>query len=456
MKKTPVTSFRINNNYKQAFDKTIQSFPDVVTKIKECKNIFLKISIDHLYDFQYTNLELLQSILEYMRQENPLAKIYVMENNIYGNFTRLLVNVLGIVKLIKSYKAKFLYLDEKKAITVSIGSPEEQVSVQFPQILKDKLIDERKKSFYLNLASLKTHYQLKVAAGLANQAGLLNRRSFRFIYSSLFHQTLVNLRHYIKPDFTIVDANYVLAHGSMPPKCLIKKYSEYINRLIAGVDPIAVDRVAIEMAGYSPLEINHLKLAIAQNYGEGDLDNIEIEGELPSNSSKIPYSHELYQLPQRMDIIFGKKRDTGLGCLGLALQFAQIIFKDFLGNRGFSIICGQDFSENQLFHLREPVIVLGSKACDEVSLFIKENYQKHYYIDHCDNINQIIAVLVKVMGGSKYNIIGVNPLTVWKYLLFAKFNGLKYKLPTIARKTKSWKIKKIHKAEISENKETKA
>ena len=442
MKKTLVASISIKKNYKQALNKTIDTFPEVKKKLKESKNIYIKIGIDHLYNFQHTNLELLQLILEYIRQTNSSSKIFIMENNIYGNFTRLLANVSGAVAITKSYKAKFIYLDEKKASPITIGSPEDRYKILFPEILIDQLIAEQQKCFYLNLSFLKTHYQAKIAGGLFNQVGLINQQSFRYIHSSYLHHTIVDLLRYIKPDFTIVDANVILAHGSMPAECLIKKYAILLDRLIAGVDAVAVDRVAFELTGYSQTQIEHLKLAIEQGLGEGNLDNIEIKGDLLSRSYKIPYSFEVSQLPQRMDIVFGEKKVDVENCLGLTLQFAQILFKDFLGNRGFSLVVGRDFNEQQLQRLREPVIVLGKETCDEVAPYITSHYERSYYIGRCDNIRQIFAVLIKVMGCSKYHLIGVNPLTVWKYLVIGKLNGLKYKLPSIDKNTKRWKIQK--------------
>lgn len=435
MNKPVVTSIPINNNYRQALTKTFHAFPRVIKKIKTSNEIFIKINIDHFHNYLHTDIELLQLILQYIRQINSSCLIFVMENNLMGNFTRLVANISGISQLIKKYKAKFLYLDEQKSTAITIGPPEDRYKIQFPEILLDHSIKE---NFYLNLANLKTHFQVKVAGGIFNQIGLINYQSHRLIHSHYLHQTLADLLGYIQPDFTIIDAKIVLARGNIPPQCLIQKYGVPLNRLLGGIDSIAVDRVALQLLGYSLREVEYIKLLIEQNLGEGDLDEIDIQGELPSQSFRIPYTLELSQLPSKMDIIIGNKKNSINVCLELTLLFAQIIHKDFAGEGAFSLIVGNDFSKKQLENLHEPIVILGSSACNEVASFLKRKYHEVYYIEQCSNVCQIIAVLIKIMRISKYHFIGSNPLTVWKHLLSGKLRGLKYKLPSIDREVKKW------------------
>jgi hypothetical protein len=73
---------------------------------------------------------------------------------------------------------------------------------------------------------------------------------------------------------------------------------------------------------------------------------------------------------------------------------------------------------------------------------MKEHYFAVYYIDDCANISKMMAVLLKVMKVSRYYLIGANPLTTWKYLLISKLRGSKYKLPSITRNTRHWKVQK--------------
>ena len=278
MEKSTVVSIPINKNYKTALETIFNTFPEITKKIKTAKNIFIKINLDNLHVHQHTDLELLQLILEFIRINNPSASLFVMDNNLYGNFARLLANVTGITSLTKSFKAKFIYLDEKKTIPITIGSTEDRYKIHFPQVLIDQLISNRNQNFYLNLAPLKTHYQTKVAGGLLNQIGLINQQSFRFVHSHYLHQTIVDLFAYLQPDFTIIDAQVVLKHSFMPPENLTKKYTLPINRLLGSMDALAVDCIALGLLGYKRKEIEHIQLAIQRGLSKGDRNSINLIG----------------------------------------------------------------------------------------------------------------------------------------------------------------------------------
>lgn len=445
MKNTVVVSVPIHDNYKQALDKTFQIFPEILSKIKDSKRIFIKISIDHLYQYHYIDIDLLQLILEYIRRLNQNANVFVMENNLHGNFTRLLANQTGIVKICKQHKAKFLYLEEKKVTTVAIGKPEDRYRIQFPEMLLEQLIAERNDCLYLNIASLRTNYLTKMAGALFNQIGLLSKLSLPFLHSIHVHNIIPYLYQYIKPDFTILDANVVLEHGMFQPESLIDKHTVFINRLISGTDTVAVDRVGGECLGYRTDEIEHLKIAIENGYGEGHLHRIDIKGNLPKSKRKLQYELELAQLPQKMDIVIGEDKNGIEDCLGLVLQYSQILFKDFGGDERFTLLAGSGFSKEQLENLREPVVVLGAKACRETAPVLSKIVYESYYIEHCHDIRQIIAVLLKVLSINKYNLIGASPLTTWKHLWISRLYGSKYKLPSVKKVTRRWREQKIKK-----------
>ncbi|MBD3290086.1 DUF362 domain-containing protein [candidate division KSB1 bacterium] len=439
MKNTVVVSVPIQENYKQALDKTFQIFSEISQKIKKSKRIFIKISIDHLYEYHYIDRELLQLILEYIRRLNPNAGLFVMENNIHGNFTRLLANQTGISKICKQYKAKFLYLEEKKVTTVTIGRADDRYRIQFPEMLLDHLIVERKDCFYLNVSALRTHYQTRIAGALFNQIGLLSKLSLPFLYSAHVHNIIPYLYEYIRPDFTILDANVVLEHGMIQPESLIDKNAICINRLISSYDAVAVDRVAAECLRYKPEEIEHLQNAINAGYGEGYLRNIDIKGNIPKLRQKARHSPELTQLPQKMDIVIGEDKSGVDSCLGLMLQYLQILFKDFGGDHRFTLLAGSNFSKEQLEHLRDPVVVLGAKACRETAPVLRRFAYEAYYIEHCHDIRQIIAVLLKVQSINKYNLLGASPFATWKNLWISRLFGSKYKLPSVKRVTRRWR-----------------
>jgi len=439
MNKSVVSSVPINKHYPKALETLLHPFPEVKNRIAHTESIFIKICIDHHNSNQYTNLNLLQAVLKWIRKTNASAPLYLIDNHVYGNFSRLLARMLDIHNIVKPYKAKLIFLDEKKSAPITIGGAHDPYKILFPQWLSDQLLTNRDKHVYFNLANLKTHFSTKVAAGIFNQIGFINRLSYWFVHSPHLSRTLVDLLRLIQPDFSIIDANAVFKHGFLPPANLLNQYTISIDRLIGGADTVAVDSVGCELLGYRFTEIEHLKLAVDQQLGIGKMDQIDVRGDLGSYHGKIEYSFELSQLPIKMDIIFGNNYSDIDYCVGLSLLYAQIIYKDFLANGGFSLLAGNDFSDLQLQNLREPIIVLGNQTCTEVASFLYSHYHDVYCIDQCEHIEQIMAVLAKAMGASKFNLLGTDPFTVWRHYLIGKIKGSDYQLPFISRSTKYWK-----------------
>jgi len=81
------------------------------------------------------------------------------------------------------------------------------------------------------------------------------------------HKSVVDVCLYKKPGLSVVDASVALSgmHLSGTPRKL--------DRIVVGVDPVAVDAVASELLGHSRNRIEYLKLA---NGRLGDMDNVEI------------------------------------------------------------------------------------------------------------------------------------------------------------------------------------
>jgi uncharacterized protein (DUF362 family) len=111
-----------------------------------------------------------------------------------------------------------------------------------------------KSDVLINLPVLKHHYATGACAGLKNLMGLVYDRG-------IFHDedlwvTIADLSLAIRPDLTIVDATRVMTKNG--PGGEPDPSPEYLNRVVAGVDPVAVDVAALSMVsslGYPDFEI---------------------------------------------------------------------------------------------------------------------------------------------------------------------------------------------------------
>ncbi len=442
MKKSIVSIIEINENYQRALKDTFDLFPDVVAKIKSSRRFYISTYIDYYYPQLYQSPLLLERTVEYIRQNNPSAAIFVLCNNIYGNFSRLLAHATPLKKVIRKYKAKFIYLDEKKPDLIQMGSGSDVYQLALPRILSQSFSSDRKHHFFLNLAQLKVHPVTKVAGGLFNHLRLIAKPSQHVIYSDRIHQVIADVSHYIEPDFTILDANTILTHGMLLPADLIENYTIRVNRLLAGSDGVAVDSMASRLLSYRPSEIKHILFSKARGIGTDDHQKIDVQGEEIHLPQKAPCTIELNKLPKNLDIIIGENKEGVDACLGLTLEYAQLMYHDFDGLGNFSLIMGNEFTSQQLENLVEPIIVAGVKACQETAPLFKNRYHSVYYVETCEDVVTILAVLMKIMNVNKYNFIGSNPIRIWIHLLTGRLNGLKYHLPSISRRIRKWKSSK--------------
>jgi len=68
------------------------------------------------------------------------------------------------------------------------------------------------------------------------------------------HQAIVDLNTYRRPDLTVMDATIGLADFHLGGRTC----DPPVNKIVAGLDPVEVDRTAAELLGIDWGEIQHL------------------------------------------------------------------------------------------------------------------------------------------------------------------------------------------------------
>lgn len=416
-----------------AVGRLFEKFPEVVQQIKECEKVFIKINAVYYHPHLFTSLSLIEAVTKSIKQDDPKKHIYLMENCSQGNFTRLCYPAIGLDGVAKHRRAHCLYLDEEKPLKVEMGEGPTRAEVGFPRILHENFIINRKKSFYLNMPILKAHCQTQMTAGIKNQLGLLYDADKAKHHNHNLHQKLVDILKFIRPDFTLVDALKILERGPMPPGKFIEGRLHEKDVIVGGVDTVAVDAVCAKILGYEPEEVKMVALAAEQHLGVADLEKIDIDGEMPPCSEKIPWKLEP-NFPESLRFVVGKEGACYEGCLGHAEQVLELLFNENTTPERFAdlpltVITGKGFDEEQLDGLKEPIILLGKCACEELLEVIRARHIGVDVLNTCGHCDNIVAVATRHLNIDPFSLYPLSRLEIYRQYLTGKLHGLRYKIP---------------------------
>lgn len=237
MGSTRVAVRTVGSNPVESVQGVLDCFPEIERKLSECETVFIKVNAVYFHPHLFTSVSLISAAVSIIRETDPRKRVFIMDNCSQGNFTRLCFAATGIDKAARRIGAECLYLDEEKSVEVSL-SPGSDERYAFPKVLYQHLIENRENSFYLNMPVLKAHCQAQMTAGLKNQMGLLYDEDRARHHNHGLHQKIVDIFGFIKPDFTIIDAIKVLAHGPMPAGRYVEGLLHERNIVLGGDDTV--------------------------------------------------------------------------------------------------------------------------------------------------------------------------------------------------------------------------
>ena len=131
----------------------------------------------------------------------------------------------------------------------------------------------------VNLPKLKTHCQLYMTGAVKNLFGCVagKRKAWWHFKAGTFEDyfplMLVETARLLKTRLSVLDAVYAM-EGQGPAQGTPRR----VGLIIASADPVALDRVACEVAGLSPGKLRTLEAARVTGFGETDLGKIDVVG----------------------------------------------------------------------------------------------------------------------------------------------------------------------------------
>ena len=166
----------------------------------------------------------------------------------------------------------------------------EEVQVKHPegQICKEFVLarEVAQRPVLVNVAKMKTHGFMVYTGAVKNLFGCVpgTRKAalhLRYPGEEEFGTMLLDLLTLIRPAVSILDA-VVAMDGNGPSQGRPRPF----GALLASTDAVALDVVALELAGVDPMKVPYLRRAREAGIGETHLENIEIVGE-PVESLRV-------------------------------------------------------------------------------------------------------------------------------------------------------------------------
>jgi uncharacterized protein (DUF362 family) len=415
---------------KASVDEIFSAFGGIGKVIpKNYGRVYLKPNAVHFTPFAYTDIKVMDAMLGYLN-DHGYNRISVMEASTGGNFTRLVYKIIGYAKLCKKYGAEPVYLDEGNTAAVALNDGS---TIRVSKRLHDEIIN-RGDNFYISMPKLKTHSMAVVTLGVKNQQAFPIAADRMAAHShGTLHKRLAALYAMTRPDFCVIEGVKATAHGHIPIVAFSRDLVLDTNILIGCPDTLAADVVGAKTFGYSLDEVEHLKLCAEAGLGEGRLDRIEVKGvSLSRFDKKVPYSL-LRKFNPEVRIVIGKKMACVEGCKGNTEAIQEMVYNDYQGRGGWSLVYGSGFNDADLENLPGDILIVGPCACGEVGARLTGKYpgRKVYQINEHNDLMNNTRLQLKLSGVPPLKLCPCNPLSAAVILLGAKLHGLNATVPPI-------------------------
>ncbi len=398
-------------------------------ELVEDKNVFMKVNAIDFRKQCYTSPVVIGEIIDVLKDAGA-SEINVMENVTQSNVTRVVFKVIGLTDLVKEKDVNALFLDEEDSIEVEIG--EDNKNIRIPEILYENFVENGDDSFYLNVPKLKTHSMTKVTLGVKSQMGIVDHSGRSDYHNFELHQFLADLFEFIRPDFTLIDGLDAIIHGHYPLENKLDEYVKPMDLLIGGKDTLAVDTVGSRVLGYGTDEVEHLKILYEAGIGNGDLEEIDIDGDISQFQEKYPYEI-IGDLPENVKVIEGNERACIEGCKNNTLMVIEMLHVDYGADGPFNVIFGKDFDKEELEKLNEgPVLIVGPCAIDECRDFLEKRYPDKDIrtVDAHNDLAEVNSNVMDFMGMSTTDILPLSWGMLWTYMK-TKIHGSSANTPSL-------------------------
>ncbi len=267
---TSTLSIGKGTNYKNAVIDAVGGLGGIGKFISGGERVVVKPNIGWDSPPQYggnTHPVVVRTIIE-MCLDAGAQKVLVFDNPCDdARRTYATSGIKAAVEGLKNPKAKIEYIDDNKWLTKRLPKAKKLTEWTFYKeaLVADKLI---------NVPVAKNHGSTTLTLSMKNLMGIIGGNRGQIHWG--IDQKLADISSFIKPALIVLDATRVMLDGG--PSGGDLGDVRVINRVIAGIDPVAVDSYGATLFGMKGTDIGHIVKASEMGLGQIDLSKVRIIG----------------------------------------------------------------------------------------------------------------------------------------------------------------------------------
>lgn len=215
-----------------------------------------------------TDPRVLDAVVEWVQRHQP--NVLIAESSGKPMPTRTSFKVSGVDRIAHHRDCELRELETCSCMRYLLPKARVMREVLVPEPFADVA---EGRAFYVSVPKLKTNLYTRVTLGFKNAMGIIPYALRERNHNFLIDDKLTDLLYLIRPDLTLIDG-LVGGEGNTPAP--VDPVDTRV--LVAGVDPVATDRVGCRIMGFDPDEIPLMAKATERGFFHGEA---EVDGGLP-------------------------------------------------------------------------------------------------------------------------------------------------------------------------------
>lgn len=211
-----------------------------------------------------TNPWVVAALVELCREAGA-GEVLVMDNTISKN-PRRSYETSGVAAAAREAGAEVPFVNRSAAVELEV--PEATVLGKWP--FCREFIDADRCDVLINVPILKDHGTSRLSIGLKNAFGMVAGERGKL--HPQIHRKIPDIHRLLRVDLTVMDCYRVLRRHGPTGGSLedVDNSLEGARRVVAGIDPVAVDAYGAHMFGFEPEQIGFVRNAAEAGLGKGD------------------------------------------------------------------------------------------------------------------------------------------------------------------------------------------
>ncbi|MDD4376732.1 MAG: DUF362 domain-containing protein [Eubacteriales bacterium] len=256
---------------------SLESSTHFVKKMSASRNVIIKPNLVSVYhnsgmvnsDYpESTDPRVLDFVIEWVQKYN--TNVVIAESSGKPMPTRTSFKVSGVDRVAKYRKTQLVALETCTVRRYILPKAKVMKEIYLPEPFIGTVEGH---DFYISVPKLKTNLYTQVTLGFKNAMGAIPYALRERNHSYHIDEKLADMLYILKPDLTLIDG-LVGGEGNTPAP--VDPVDSRI--LIAGLDPVATDRVGAKIMGFNPDEIPLFIEVAKRGFFHGEA---QVDGEMP-------------------------------------------------------------------------------------------------------------------------------------------------------------------------------